>query len=293
MESSLVLQGRQIGPAELLQVRQLLTAQPQWSRYRLSRQLCSVWNWRSPTGQIKDMAARSLLLKLEQRGLVVLPARRCPSPNRMRHKQVCCLPHQTAPVRGPLSELVPLQIHELSQRSEELPVFESLLHQYHYLGYTSAVGHNLKYLVRDRQGRALACVLFGAAAWQCAARDRFLGWDQPTRQRALSQVSNQSRFLILPWVQAPHLASHVLGRITRRVRRDWRGKYATPLSVVETFVEIGRFQGTCYRAANWLAVGQTSGRSRQDRHHRLAVPRKAVYLYPLVPSFRQELGVAQ
>ena len=292
MEGSLVLQGRQIGPAELLQVRQLLAAQPQWSRYRLSRQLCSVWNWRSPTGQIKDMAARSLLLKLEQRGLVVLPTRRRSSPNRMRHKQVRCLAHPTEPVCGPLSELVPLQFHECSQQPEELPVFESLLHQYHYLGYTSPVGHNLKYLVRDRQGRALACVLFGAAAWQCAARDRFLGWNQPARQRALSQVSNQSRFLILPWVQAPQLASHVLGRINRRVRRDWRGKYGTLLSVVETFVEIGRFPGTCYRAANWIAVGQTSGRSRQDRHHRLVVPPKAVYLYPLVKSFRQELGVS-
>jgi hypothetical protein len=237
------------------------------------------------------MAARSLLLKLEQQGLVVLPARRRPSPNRMRHKQVRCLNHRTEPVRDPLSALVPLQIHEVSQRPEELPVFESLLHQYHYLSYTSAVGHNLKYLVRDRQGRVLACVLFGAAAWQCAARDRFLGWDQPTRQKALAQICNNSRFLILPWVQAPHLASHILGRITRRVRRDWRGKYATALSVVETFVEIGRFAGTCYRAANWIAVGQTRGRSRQDRQHRLAVPRKAVYLYPLVKSFRQELGV--
>jgi hypothetical protein len=147
MEKSLTVQGRQIGPVELEQVRGLLAAHPEGSRYRLSRELCRVWNWRSLTGQIKDMAARSLLLKLEARGWVALPARRCLSPNRMRHKQIRPLQHPTDPITGSLSELQPLQIQDLSQQPEAQPVFDSLLHQYHYLGYTSAVGQNVKYLV--------------------------------------------------------------------------------------------------------------------------------------------------
>src|SRR5208337_1004833 len=155
MDNNLVMQGRQIGPAELEHVRGLLSAHPDWSRYRLSCELCQVWNWRSLTGQIKDMAARSLLLKLEERGWVALPARRCPSPNRMRHKQIRLLPHPTDLITGALRGLQPLQIQELSQQPEAQPVFDSLLHQYHYLGYTSAVGQNVQYLVRDRQGRDL------------------------------------------------------------------------------------------------------------------------------------------
>ena len=188
MENSLVIQGRQIGSTELEQVRGLLTAHPDWSRYRLSRDLCRVWNWRTLAGQIKDMAARALLLKLEERGLVALPARRRLSPNRMRHKQIRRLHHRTDPVRGCLNELQPLQIQELSRQPETWPLFDWLLHRYHYLGYTSAVGQNVKYLVRDWQGRDLACVLFGAAAWKTQARDAFIGWTAAQRQAQLARL---------------------------------------------------------------------------------------------------------
>jgi len=287
----LILQGRALGAAELQQVQQLVAAHPALSRYQLSRSLAQEWDWRTPTGQLKDMAARSLLLKLEARGLVRLPPRRRPSPNRMRHKQVLCLAHATAPRVAALAAVRPLAVREVSREPAALQEFESLLHQYHYLSYTSTVGMNLKYLAWDREGRPLGCALFGSAAWQCAARDRFLGWDAPTRQRGLSRLTNNTRFLILPWVTVPHLASHLLGHITRRLRADWQGKYGQPLSAVETFVETARFRATCYRAANWLYVGQTTGRSRQDHQHQLAVPPKAVYCYPLVESFRQELGI--
>jgi hypothetical protein len=182
MDNSLIIQGRPIGPAELAQVRGLLADHPDWSRYRLSRQLCQIWNWRNHVGQIEDMAARSLLLKLEERGWVGLPARRCLSPNRMRHKQIRLLQHLIDPITGSLSELQPLQIQELSRQPEAGPVFDSLLHQYHYLGYTGAVGQNVKYLVRDRQGRDLACLLFGAAAWKTRGRDAFIGWTAGQRQ---------------------------------------------------------------------------------------------------------------
>src|SRR5208282_5867035 len=195
VEKSLIMQGRSIGPAELEQVRGLLAAHPEWSRYRLSCELCRVWNWRNQVGQIKDMAARTLLLKLEQRGWVTLPTRRWPSPNRMLHKQIRRLAHPTDPITGALSELQPLQILELSRSPEVGPVFDSLLRQHHYLSYTSAGGQNVKYLVRDRLGRDLACLLFGAAAWKTQGRDTFIGWPAAQRQTQLALVANNSRFL--------------------------------------------------------------------------------------------------
>ena len=289
VDQSLIIQGRPIGPAELAQVRGLLAAHADWSRYRLSRELCEVWNWRNLTGQIKDMAARSLLLKLEGRGWLALPARRSPSPNRMRHKQIRHLEHRSDPITGALSELRPLQILELSRQPGAGPVFDSLLHQHHYLGYTSAVGQNVRYLVRDRQGRDLACLLFGAAAWQTQGRDAFIGWTAAQRQAQLHQVANNSRFLILPWVRVPELASHILGRVARRIAADWQGRYGHRVALLETFVERGRFRGTCYRAANWVCAGQTQGRTRQDRRHILQAPVKDVWVYPLQADFRKVL----
>ena len=289
MENILVIQGRPIGAAELEQVRGLLAAHPEWSRYRLSRELCRVWNWRDPIGQIKDMAARALLGKLHERGWICLPAQRRASPNRMRHRKVAPVAHASDPIRGPLADLWPLEIRALSQRSEGLPLFESLLHQYHYLSYTSAVGLNLKYLVLDRHGRPLSCLLFGSAAWKCAARDTFLGWSATERETHLQQITNNTRFIILPWVQVPHLASHVLSQVLQRLARDWRSKYARSLALVETFVDASRFQGACYRAANWVYLGQTTGRTRQDRCNRIHVPPKLVFVYPLTKSFRYDL----
>ncbi len=285
-----VLQGRELGVSELAEIRGLIAAQPEWSRYRLSRVLCERWNWRTATGQMKDMAARTLLLKLEERGLVQLPARRWASPNRMRRKRLVKVAHTQSPVFGGLVEMVPLEVLELSQVPAELALFETLLNSYHYLGHTSTVGMNLKYLVRDRQGRAVACALFGSAAWKCAARDRFIGWPESARRLHLQRITNNTRFLVMPWVDVRELASHVLGRIARRLRADWMRKYAEPLSLVETFVDTSRFTGVCYRAANWIPVGETTGRTRQDRFSRIEVPRKAVLVRPLVANFREELA---
>jgi hypothetical protein len=154
------------------------------------------------------------------------------------------------------------------------------LQTYHYLGLR-VVGENIGYLIADRQGEDVACLLFGAAAWQCAVRDQFLGWDAQKRRSGLSRIANNTRFLILPWVRVSSLASHVLGLVRRRIEADWQEKYGHGLEWLETFVELGRFTGACYRAANWRAVGQTQGRGRQDRQHEYAVPAKRVFLYPL------------
>jgi len=291
-----IIQGRHIGAAELQQIRHLLRSHPEWSRRRLSEQLATLWRWRNRAGQLKDMAARTLLLKLEQRGWIELPPRRCIPSNRMRHKQ---LPPPTLatpqpPLSQPLKELLPLGISECShidKASGQRALFDALLHQHHYLGHRSSVGENLQYLVRDAQARPLACVLFGAAAWQCAARDHYIGWDRPTQVQHLQFIANNTRFLILPWVGVPCLASHILGRIARQLSGDWQAKYGHPIYLLETFVQRDRFTGTAYRAANWVRVGQTKGRTRQDRPdgtwHQVAL--KDVYLYPLHRRFRQYL----
>lgn len=289
MDSALVLQGRAISPTELHQVQQVLASHPEWSRYRLSRELCSLWNWRAPNGQLKDMAARTLLLKLEQRGHVCLPQKRRPSPNRMLHKRLRPVAHASQPITDPLAQLRPLEVEEVGQRSDGLALYEWLLHQYHYLSYASAIGLNLKYLVRDRRGRPLSCLLFGSAAWKCEVRDQFIGWNPAQRQVHLQQLTNNTRFIILPWVRVPQLASHILSLVLGRLRQDWQRKYARPLRLVETFVDTSRFKGTCYRAANWLDLGQTAGRTRQDRSHRMAVPPKRVLIFPLDGQFRRHL----
>jgi hypothetical protein len=289
VESVFVLQGRAMGAAQLQQVQELAQSHPQWSRYRLSRELCVLWNWRAPNGLLKDMAARTLLLKLAERGHVVLPEKRRPSPNRMLHKQLHPVTHESQPITGSLAQLRPLELTELSQRPQGLALYEWLLHQYHYLGYASAVGLNLKYLVRDCRGRPLGCLLFGSAAWKCEVRDRFIGWSAAQRQAHLQEVTSNTRFIILPWVQVPQLASHVLGLVVGRLRQDWQIKYARSLQLVETFVDTSRFRGVCYRAANWLDLGQTTGRTRQDRSHQIAVAAKRVWVYPLDNQFRRHL----
>jgi hypothetical protein len=235
------------------------------------------------------MAARSLLLKLEERGWVQLPAKRRESPNRMRHKKVGWVAHEREPIVGSLDPLLPLEVRELSRWPEDTPLFECLLQQHHYLSHTSSVGLNLKYLVRDRQGRPVSCLLFGSAAWKCAARDQFIGWSGAKRQRSLQQITNNTRFLVMPWVDVRFLASHVLSQVVRHLRADWHRKYARPLHLVETFVDTSRFVGTCYRAANWIEVGQTTGRTRQDRFNQIQVPPKRVLVYPLTRDFRGAL----
>lgn len=289
VEDAFILQGRKITASDLEQVQQLLKSHPDWSRYRLSRELCSRWNWRAPNGQLKDMAGRALLLKLAQRGHIHLPPKRRSSPNRMGQRRLKPVTHDTPQITEPLAQLRPLHIKELSQWPQDLALFEWLLHQYHYLSYSSAVGLNLKYLVLDCRGRPLSCLLFGSAAWKCEVRDQFIGWNPPQRQAHLQQLTNNTRFLILPWVQVPRLASHVLSRVLDRLRPDWHRKYCRSLQLVETFVDTARFTGACYRAANWLDLGQTTGRTRQDRSHRLAVTPKRVLVYPLEPDFRRPL----
>jgi hypothetical protein len=281
------VQGREITQDDIELVRWLIEANPLWNRTQLSKELCLLWNWHAANGQIKDMACRTLLSKLEQRGLITLPKRR--TPGRGCHKiSIPYVPHNTASIACSLSDLEPVSI-QLVEGTSLLQLFQCLLSQYHYLSFRSTVGENIKYIVFDREHNPLACLLFGSAAWKCAPRDDFVGWDAETRKANLHFLTNNMRFLILPWVRVPHLASHILGRAARRINGDWVKKYGHPIYLLETFVEQDCFQGVCYQAANWIYVGQTRGRSRNG-HPNLKVPIKDIYLYPLTKRFREALS---
>jgi hypothetical protein len=282
MEGAQRLQGRWLQAEDVAWLRNWIGSHPEWSRKRIARELCEAWGWRDGRGRAKDFAARSLLLKLAGQGHLRLPALRWPRKaswcERPRNEPVQW--QEPAVLASSLERLRPLRIEVVAAGTASHRRWSFYLARYHYLGLR-LVGENLRYLVRDRAGREVGCLLFGAAAWRCAPRDRFLGWSGAERAAGLSQIANNTRFLILPWVQVPLAASHILGAVARRIDGDWRHKYGHGLRWLETFVDRSRFAGTCYRAANWRCLGQTQGRSRQDRAHRTQVTVKDIYLYRL------------
>ena len=291
---SRVNQGRVVSSDDLELIRQLIATHPDWSRCRLSIAVSEQFNWRTANGQLKDMSARLLLAKLAERGLIQLPPRqRRGGRQRLRGLSEPDLfwsaRRSAEPIESPLETLRPLEVLLLEARTKEANDFICHLHRHHYLGFGGISGQNLRYLIRDCSGRDLACMLFAGAAWKVKARDEFIGWSPEQRVRQLGLIVNNSRFLILPHVRVPHLASHILALILRRLRSDWQRKYKLIPCLAETFVERPRFSGVCYRAANWLLVGQSCGRSRHDRYHRRQVPIKDIYLYPLSADFKKRL----
>lgn len=290
MNETLMVQGRQLETSDIFRIRQLMAENPSWSRRRLSEVIAQEWDWRNGSGRFKDMAARTMLLKLEALGLIQLPPRRRMPPNRMAAGRIPRQNWDQSAVTGALRQLGPITIQEVSNDAAERKRFAAALAEFHYLGYRGTVGENVQYVVADATGRLLACLLFGSAAWKCKSRDEFIGWSIEQRQRRLNCITNNTRFLILPFVRVPHLASWVLGQALRRLSQDWKRKYGHPILLVETFVERDRFAGTSYKAANWIRVGSTTGRSRQDRSHTLKVPVKDVYVYPLHRRFQKELS---
>ncbi len=271
-------------------IRQLIADHPDWHRTRLSQQLCRQWDWTNAKGAYKDMAARALLRKLDARSLISLPPPVRSSNNAFRHRNAAAIVLDQTPITAKLAELTPVRVLPVANATQA-QLFQGLMQTHHYLGYSGPVGQNLRYLAWDRHDRPLCGLLFGAAAWRLACRDRFIGWDQTTRAQGLSRIANNMRFLILPWVRVPHLASHLLGQVSRRLSADWQQQYGHPIALLETFVDSSRFRGTCYRAANWIHVGETTGRSRNHRPGCPRVPVKAVWLYPLQQAFRTRLGL--
>jgi hypothetical protein len=288
MNKTTIIQGREIAHSDIELVRQLISTNPSWGRTRLSKELCILWNWKNSGGKLKDMACRSLLLKLQKQKLLTLPAPKNKANNDKRNSSTRLVLHGTLPVQASLKDLSPVQIRLVE--GNELDLFKCFLSLYHYLGFSGTVGENLKYMVYDKDEEPLACLLFGSAAWACGPRDDFIGWDKEKRGKNLSLVTNNMRFLILPWVSVEHLASHILSKVIKQIKDDWARKYGHPLYLLETFVERDRFRGTCYKASNWTRVGKTKGRSRNDRYSTLKVPVKDIYLYPLTKRFRKVLS---
>lgn len=276
--------GRDFTSAELTVIAELTATLP--NRAQIAAAVCAQLGWRRPDGAAKEMSARVALNRMAADHLITLPAPRNSNGN-ARHQRSYHDPDLASPVpvSGPLTHLGALHIHVVATRADSAR-YNRLIAAHHYLGYTPLAGAQLRYLVACDNAGVIAALSFAASAWTCAARDTHLGWDAATREARLHLVIGNARFLILPHVRVPHLASAILGRLTRRLPADWRAAYGYAPVLVETFVERDRFAGTSYRAANWTHVGATKGRGKLDRYHAHAVPIKDVYLYPLHRSYR-------
>lgn len=293
MATTLSFRGRVITEAEVAFIRQLIADNPTASRWRLSRQLCAAWNWVQANGAPRDMLCRSLMLQLHRAGLIQLPPVRRKIYNylglrRAERKKPAPWLIDTTPLCARLAEVRPLEFCQVRRTYEE-PLFNYLLDRYHYLGYTQPVGEHLKYLVYAR-GRPLACLAWSSAPRHLGPRDRFIGWSAEARRQNIRFLAYNTRFLLLPFVRIEHAASHILGCMARQLSDDWERHYGHPIYYLETFVDPQRFRGTCYRAANWIVLGRTTGRGKDDWSKKPNRPVKEVLGYPLRPDFRRLLG---
>jgi len=284
----LAYRGRAVTDDEVAFIRELIATQPQASRRAVSLALCAAWRWVQPNGSPRDMVCRGLLLALHRAGHIELPPARLVAPPAWRRRPPPAVMIDTTPVRGRLAELGPLTFRQV-RRSAEESLFNGLIAAHHYLGYTQPVGEHLKYLVYAGD-RPVACFAWSSAPRHLGPRDRFIGWEPATRRRHIHLVAYNSRFLILPWVEVPHLASHLLGRMARLLPTEWTRVYGHPVHFAETFTDPTRFRGTCYRAANWVWLGRTTGRGKADLTHQANRPVKDVWGYPLVKDFRARLA---
>ena len=286
--AELKYRGRAISTTDIRYIKELIAAHPRESRRRLSQKLCEAWQWKQPNGALRDMVCRGLLLTLERAGQVELPpVRYVPHNPLARRVQPAPVLIDRTPVEGRLGQFQPLEFAQV-RRSGDEPLFNSLLEEHHYLGYEQPVGEHLKYLVWA-QGRPLACVAWSSAPRHIGARDRYIGWNQEVRRRNIRLIAYNTRFLILPWVRVPHLASHILGRMATQISGDWQRMYGHPIYFLETFVDPERFRGTCYRAANWVLLGKTTGRGKQSNSYVPNRSIKEVLGYPLTKQFRELL----
>ena len=285
----LSFRGRQIRPADVAFLRELIAQNPTLSRRRLSVLVCQAWDWFQPNGQPRDMVCRSLLLVLHRAGHIQLPAKRQSPPNNaIRHRRVVEeISYPTLPIEGSVASLGPLQI-QLVRRAQGESLFAHLLNRHHYLGYSRPVGEHLKYLVLSRD-RPIACLAWSSAPLRLNLRDQFIGAPKELYQHNLPRIAYNSRYLILPWVRVPHLASHLLARIARQISQDWQTLYHHPIHLLESFVDTERFRGVCYRAANWICVGRSAGLGTKSKPGDKAASIKELWVRPLGRDFRERL----
>lgn len=289
MELNIRYRGITATTGHIISINNILKTQPQISRTRLSQELCRKWNWVQPNGALRDIVCRSFLLELEKAGHIKLPARKCvPNNPLVYRKRPSKVSIATRPLRERLKQVKPLIIHQV-RRSDKEKLFNSLIEEYHYLGYTQPVGEHLKYLIYSKD-RPIACFAFSSAPRHIGSRDRYIGWDQKIRKRNIHLMAYNTRFLILPWVRIPYLASHLLSILARRISGDWEAMYRHPVYYLETFVDTERFTGTCYKAANWVYLGLTTGRGKNDNTKKQNRSLKSVWGYPLVEDFREKMN---
>jgi len=288
--------GRIVTATEVTAIRALIARHPGASRRQLSKLLCEAWSWRQANGELRDMVCRGLMLALARGGHIELPEHRCRPPNNViAHRRQPGASGgggrselERTPVVAGLDALRPLVIRQVRRTGDE-GLFDQLVAEHHYLGYRRPVGEHLKYMVWSAGGRPLACVAWSSAPRHIGPRDRFIGWSAEARRRNIRYLAYNTRFLILPWVKVAQLASHVLGRVARSIARDWHELYGHRVYYLETFVDLGRYRGTCYRAANWLCLGATTGRGKDAPTRRPNRSLKEVLGYPLTAHFRQRL----
>jgi hypothetical protein len=276
---------RTIGPAELAVVRATIATHAAAGRSQIARVLCAAWDWRQPTGQLKEYACRDLLLRLEERGYVTLPPRLRAPDGPSRQDRLVPLPPPGPPRTR--ADLGPLVVRPVAPA--ERPLWKSLLAHYHYLGYRRSVGEQLGY-VAHLGDQCVGCLAWAAAAYRNGPREAYLGWDGATKRARLPLVVQNTRFLLLPWVRVPHLASKVLAANLRRLSADWQARYGHALLLAETFVDPTRFRGTCYRAANWVDLGLTQGAGKHGNQYRRHGIPKVVFVYPLARQARDRLA---
>jgi hypothetical protein len=281
--------GRVITPEDITFIQQLVAENPSVSRRRLSEKLCEAWQWKQANGALRAMVCRGLLLMLQRAGAIELPPIRFKTPNPFLQRAA---PEpmliDMSLITGTLSELRPVDLQPVRRTADE-PLFNSLMEHHHYLAYEQPVGEHLKYLVWA-QGRPIACAAWSSAPRHLGSRDRYIGWSTEARRRNIRLIAYNTRFLILPWVRVPHLASHILGRMAAVLSDHWQRMYCHPVYFAETFIDPGRFRGTCYRAANWQLLGLTTGRGKNDQTKKPNRPIKQVLGLPLTPRFRELLS---
>lgn len=289
MEAVFSYRHRRLSEQDIGFIREIIAEYPTASRRQLSVKLCQAWNWVQANGALRDMVCRGLMLELHRAGLIELPPVVKVPPNPLARRQAPVrVEVDTQPLHARLNEIGALRWCQVRRTPEEA-LFNSLLDQYHYLGYTQPVGEQLKYLVYAKE-RPIACAAWSSAPRHLGCRDRFIGWSAPARLKNIHLLAYNSRFLVLPWVRVAHLASHLLGCMARRVPQDWQSCYGHPVYYLETFIDPQRFRGTCYQAANWIRLGRTTGRGKDDSTGKPNRPLKEILGYPLVRDFRQRLG---
>jgi hypothetical protein len=281
--------GQEIGSEQIVFLREFIRLHPISSRWKLSRQLCEALGWKQANGALRDMVCRGLLLMLERAGQIELPPvrRHIRGQSRTGRPRPETVLIDNAPLAMPLKALGPIEIQPVRRTADE-PLFNSLMESHHYLGYEQPVGEHLKYLAWA-QDRPIACLAWSSAPRHLGSRDRYIGWSAEARRRNIRFIAYNTRFLILPWVCVPHLASHILGKVTRALSDDWERMYGHPVYFAETFIDPGRFRGTCYRAANWQLLGLTTGRGKNDQTNKPNRPIKEILGLPLTARFREHL----